>query len=211
MKRINKVDLEKYESRKRARLVNSLSGLKSANLIATKSNDGVANLSLVSSVVHIGADPALLGFIIRPDSVRRDTLENIRENHLCTLNHVNEKIVLNAHQASARYDSTINEFQECSLTEEYLDHFTVPYVAESIIKIGLKFVREVKIEENGTHFLIMGIENVYLPDETFLADGSIDFSQTMLMSISGLDTYHTIGKSKRLSYAKPFQKIQIIS
>ena len=47
--------------------MNSLSGIKSANLIATYSPKiNVANCALFSSVIHIGTNPAVIGFILRP-------------------------------------------------------------------------------------------------------------------------------------------------
>jgi len=51
------------KQRQRAHFINSLSGFKSANLIGTQSNAGMTNVSIVSSVIHLGADPAYIAFI----------------------------------------------------------------------------------------------------------------------------------------------------
>ncbi|CAD7816239.1 hypothetical protein CHRY9390_03129 [Chryseobacterium aquaeductus] len=67
------------EERKRTAMINSLSGFKSLNLIGTINKIGQTNLAIFNSVMHIGANPALMGFICRPDSVERDTLENIKQ------------------------------------------------------------------------------------------------------------------------------------
>jgi len=96
-------DFSKMEKRNRTRLINSLSGFKSINLCGTISKEGITNLSLISSVVHIGADPALMGFIMRPVTVRRDTHNNILETGHYTFNHLNAGIYKKAHQTSARY------------------------------------------------------------------------------------------------------------
>ena len=53
-------DLAQMEKRYRAQLINSLSGIKSANLVGTINKDRQTNLSIVSSVFHLGADPALM-------------------------------------------------------------------------------------------------------------------------------------------------------
>ena len=45
-------------------LINSCSGYKPANLIATVSKNGIENVAIFSSVVHIGSNPPLLGFIV---------------------------------------------------------------------------------------------------------------------------------------------------
>ena len=68
---------------KRLRLMNSITGIKSANLIGTISESGNTNVAIFSSVVHLGSDPALIGFVMRPDNnVKRDTLNNILEQFI---------------------------------------------------------------------------------------------------------------------------------
>ena len=41
-------------------LINSCSGYKPANLIATVSKKGVENVAIFSSVVHVGSNPPIL-------------------------------------------------------------------------------------------------------------------------------------------------------
>ena len=45
-------------------LMDSISGYKSANLVAIKSENGVTNLAILSSVVHSGFSSAILGFVL---------------------------------------------------------------------------------------------------------------------------------------------------
>ena len=45
-------------------LINSVTGIKSANLIGSISNNGIENVSVFSSVVHFGSEPPLLGMIL---------------------------------------------------------------------------------------------------------------------------------------------------
>lgn len=68
-----KDDISQLNSRIRGRLINSATGYKSANLIATKSKEGQPNVAVFSSVVHIGAHPPILGFVLRPTTVPRHT------------------------------------------------------------------------------------------------------------------------------------------
>lgn len=63
-------------------LMNSISGYKSANLIATKSEGGMSNVAIFSSVVHYGSSPAILGFVLRPTTVARNTYDNIKKNRI---------------------------------------------------------------------------------------------------------------------------------
>ena len=82
-------ELKKMERVKRLKLINSISGIKSANLIGTKSKNGISNLCIISSVTHIGSNPPLIGFISRPNNkVKRDTFNNISENPYFTINSV---------------------------------------------------------------------------------------------------------------------------
>ena len=63
MVRWTREELNTWPSRKRARTVNSLSGFKSATLVGTADQSGVNNLSVVSSVVHLGSSPAQMGMV----------------------------------------------------------------------------------------------------------------------------------------------------
>jgi flavin reductase (DIM6/NTAB) family NADH-FMN oxidoreductase RutF len=69
--RIDRSEIEKMGRIERLNLVNSCTGYKSANLIATISNEGKTNVAVFSSITHLGSDPALIGFILRPTTVPR--------------------------------------------------------------------------------------------------------------------------------------------
>jgi len=207
---ITEQEFRSFEERKRARFINSLSGFKSANLVGTKSKSGQTNLCIISSAFHLGANPALMGFVIRPDVTSRHTLDYMRETGFCSLNHVHEEIFERAHQTSARYEQNISEFSACNLEEEYINDFYSPFVKEAHIKIGLQLQREVTINENGTHLLICGIKSVSLPEKCLMEDGYIDIEKAGTVSVSALDTYHKTKKLARLSYAKVNKKVQKI-
>lgn len=202
----NTQSLNELEQRYRAHLINSLSGFKSANLLGTVDTNGQENLSIVSSVFHLGANPALFGMIIRPHSVPRHSFENLLETGFYTLNHVNGDIVTQAHQTSARYEKEQSEFTETGLTAEYLNDFKAPFVKESDIKMGLKLVSEQVIELNQTHLVIGELIALHCPDSVIQPDGFIDIEAANTVAITGLDSYHTTSKINRLSYAKPDSK-----
>ena len=196
----NILDLEKPF---RTNLINSLSGFKSANLIGTISTEGKTNLAIFSSVIHVGANPPLIGFLMRPVSVERHTYTNIKETNHFTINLINKEIYKQAHQTSARYEKDVSEFDECELTPEYTETIMAPYVKESKIKIGLRFVEEQEIKSNGTIFMVGEIQEIILPDEFVLADGFVDIEKAKTIVISGLDSYHQTMRILRLSYSKP--------
>ena len=205
-----KRDIAEMERRSRTRLVNSLSGFKSVNLCGTISKDGVTNLAIINSVVHIGADPALMGFIMRPVTVRRDTFNNILETGQYTFNHLNKAIFKKAHQTSARYPIEVSEFEAAKLTEIYSDVLKAPYVQESHIRIGLSFVEKIPIPVNGTTLMIGKIEEIFYPSDALSDDGYLDIEGAGSITSSSLDAYHTTQKLARLSYAKADRKIEVI-
>lgn len=196
-------DIEALPQRFRAAFVNSISGFKSASLIGTADQEGNTNLSIVSSVVHLGSNPALLGFIMRPPVVPRDGYENILETGLYTINHVGAEHVQKAHQTSARYPREVSEFEAVGLTAGYKGDFLAPYVEEASVRIGMRFVREVPIEENNTRLIIGRVAWVDFDDIALKDDGYLDLEALGTATISGLDSYHSTRRIARYSYAKP--------
>ncbi|GHG06362.1 flavin reductase family protein [Thalassotalea marina] len=203
LQHISRQQLDSFEQRYRAKLVNSLSGFKSANLIGTKCKAGIENLSIVSSVFHLGANPPLVGMINRPDTVRRDTLSNIKANQEFSINHVNAKIWQQAHQCSARYDKTISEFEAVGLKPQYINNFNCPFVHESEVKYGVSLIEIVDIKHNGTTMIVGEIQDIFVNEKALLDDGFIDIELLETIAVSSLDSYHLTTKLGRLAYAKP--------
>ncbi len=207
---ISNARIAEMPKRYRAAFVNSLSGFKSANLIGTTDSKGLHNLSIVSSVVHLGSDPALLGFIIRPPVVPRHSYENIIETGVYTINHVNQNIQKQAHQTSARYLKEESEFEKTGLTAGWVDDFIAPYVKESNLSMGMSLEQDVAIEANGTRLIIGRVEWVMLDQKWMGEDGFVNLVDAGTSAISGLDAYHLVNEPVRYSYAKPDQESQVI-
>lgn len=179
------------EKQYRTNLINSVSGFKSASLIGTIGADGRTNLSLFSSVIHVGANPPLLGLLMRPAPEERHTYRNIKRTSCFTVNHINVAMIRKAHQSSARYPDDVSEFDACGLTAEYSGIHTAPYVSEAVIKIGLSYREEQKLSSNGTVFVVGEIVEI------------IDIEKAGTVAISSLDGYHATKRVARLSHAKP--------
>lgn len=205
MKHFTGETINKLEKIKRANLINSIGGYKPANLIGTSARNGKTNLAIFSSVVHLGANPPLVGFIQRPTSggVERHTYENIRAAGVYTINHVHADFVRRAHYTSAKFDRAVSEFAACNLTEEFLENFAAPFVRESKIKIGLRFVEEIPIKLNGTILIVGEIEHLLLPGDALLEDGNVDLNLVEDICVSGLETYHEVRKIARFPFARP--------
>ena len=201
MKQFNSKDIEEMDRIFRLNLINSLSGYKSANLIGTK-NDSSENLAIFSSVIHLGSNPPLLGFIMRPHTVARHTLENIKATGFYTINHISAQMEERAHYSSASFEADQSEFELCNIVSEYLNNFPAPFVKESQIKIGMNLVQEIPIEINQTIMIIGKIQTVYLNEGTLKENGSLDLNHAEVLCISGLNDYHLPKQIASFPYAR---------
>ena len=198
-----KKDIEETPRKKRLNMINSISGIKPAVLIGTRSVGEVTNLSIVNSTVHIGTNPAMLGYILRPtQEVRRHTYENILENEVYTVNHIHKGFIENAHYTSAKFDADVSEFDACGLTEEYVNGFQAPFVKESVLKMGLRHVETVKITSNDTLLVIGAIEHLFIPDHIIDERGYLDLGAVDDVGISGLNSYYGLNKIAEFPYAR---------
>lgn len=204
----NRAQIDDMPQRYRANFVNSLSGPKSANVVGTIDDNGNTNLCLVTSVFHVGANPPLMGMLMRPHTVPRDTLENIKASGEYTINHVNSAYFKQAHQTSARYPREQSEFDATGLTALFSEAHSAPYVAQARVKIGLKTRQITKLDLNETELVIGEIVEVSVLEESLLDDGCIDLNVTDSVAASGLDTYHRLECLDKLSYAKPDEELR---
>jgi flavin reductase (DIM6/NTAB) family NADH-FMN oxidoreductase RutF len=200
---ISATDIAQFEKQYRTNLINGLGGIKSAILVGTQDSDGTNNLAIFSQVVHVGANPALMGILHRPVSVEKHTYENIVSQEYFTLNHVPEEKIHEAHQTSARYNRKQSEFEICGFKAEFTDRVKAPYVRESMLKIGLKLAELIPVSSNGTILIIGSIEEIIAEDGLIEAEGLINLNQTKTALVLGLETYYKAEKIVRLPYAKP--------
>ena len=209
MQHINTNQLNKMASRFRAHLVNSLSGFKSTNLIGTIDNDGHTNLAIFSSVVHLGASPALVGFVMRPNTVERHTLNNIKQTKEYTINQVSKDFWQAAHQTSAKYSKKQCEFESTGLTPVFQAPIKPPFVKESKLKYAVTLKEIIPISLNQTAFIIGEITDIICQPNSITDDGYIDLDSLGTVANSGLDSYHNTQPLGRLKYAKPNQPIEL--
>ena len=201
---------EQLDRRWRATFVNSLSGFKSAALIGTRSARGLENVSIFSQIVHLGAAPALLGILFRPDSVERHTLSNLRDTGKATLNLIPSDHAAAAHQTSARYAADLSEFQGAGLTPAYLQGFEAPFVQESPVRAALALAEEHTLSINGTILVICRLLGAEVPEEIMQADGYVDLGGAGILTTNGLDAYHSTQLLGRYAYAKADQAPRLL-
>lgn len=195
-------DIKNLPRIKRLNLINSITGVKPANLIGTRSNVN-SNLAIISSIVHLSTNPPLLSFMLRPDhKVRRHTYENIKSEGFFTINNITDNFIEQAHYTSAKFDREVSEFKECNFTEEYLSDFTSPFVKESSLKLGMSYVESVFIKSSNTVMVVGKIEHIYISEQAINKDGLVDLEVLKTVGISGLNSYYKLKKLADFPYAR---------
>ncbi len=145
----------------------------------------------------------MLGLINRPDSVQRDTLQNIIETKEYTLNYVRSKEYEKAHQTSARYDKGISEFEKVGFEELSHPFCFAPFVKDSVVSIAMNLEEIIPIKINGTVMIVGSITQVLIAAEMIETDGFVALSKEDVLISQGLDAYFVSKPIGRLPYAKP--------
>jgi flavin reductase (DIM6/NTAB) family NADH-FMN oxidoreductase RutF len=200
---IHKNEIAQMEQRYRTAFINSLAGFRQAVLVGTRSADDHTNLAIFNSLIHLGANPALFGLISRPDSVPRDTLQNITDTKAYTLNFIRSAHYKKAHQTSARYPKTVSEFEKAGFTPSYQSVSHAPFVEEAVVKIAMKFEDSISIPLNGTVLIIGSVLQVDIDENLVGDDGFVNLSASDVLISQGLDAYFVSKEIGRLPYAKP--------
>ena len=202
---LNQTHFAKMDTRYRAALINSITGYKPANLVGTADTEGHTNLAIMTSAVHLGSNPPLVALVLRPGQEERHTLWNILNTGCYSINHVNPDIIEQAHQTAARYSRDVSEFAATGLTPRWREGFAAPLVAEANVCLGLVLREHQQLEINATHLLIGEIDFIELPEACLQEDGQLDLVAAESVAVSGLDSYHSTQRLKRMAYAKPDQ------
>lgn len=203
MHHFEKSALEELSKIYRLNLINSVTGYKSAHLLGTTSPSGVDNLAVFSSVVHLGSNPALVGFILRPTNVPRHSHANMKSTGVFTLNSISKVQIKDAHHTSAKYPEEISEFDQTHFKPERKAGWEAPYVQGAPIQMGCRYVNEYLIAENDTLLIVGSIEHLYIQEELLGTDGWVQLDKGEIVSINGLDGYALPKLVDRFEYARP--------
>jgi len=199
---LNENDLKDLERKYRLNLINSLTGVKPANLIGTRSKDEQDNLAIFSSLVHLGSNPAQIGMVTRPQTdILKDTYANILETGVYTVNHISESFIKKAHYTSAKLKKQDSEFDVMNLKREFIGDFAAPFVAESSVKIGMRHLKSMDLP-NGCIFIIGEIVLLELSDEYINEKGQLDLAAYDAVGISGLNSYYALTKLATFPYVR---------
>ena len=196
-------ELEGLSKIYRLNLINSVTGYKSAHLIGSISPSGDENLAVFSSIIHLGSNPALIGFILRPKTVPRNSHANMKSTGVFTLNAISSNQIEDAHHTSAKYPDNISEFDQTNLEPEIKEGWNAPYVKGAQIQIGCTYVNEYLIKENDTVLVVGKIKHLFIEEKLLGKDGWIQLDKGDIVSINGLDGYAIPTLIKRFEYARP--------
>ena len=203
MQHFSKENIDALATRYKNNLINSISGYKSANLIGTRNNAGNTNLAVFNSVVHLGSNPALLGFILRPTTVPRHSYQNMKETGVFTINHISKDQIEDAHHSSAKYAEDISEFDQTNLEAEYKADCLAPFVKGAPVQIACRYVNDYLIKENDTLLVVGAIEHLFVQEEMLLEDGYVQLDKGKVVTVNGIDGYALPQLLARFPYARP--------
>ena len=164
---------------------------------------GQANLAIFSNLVHIGADPALIGFINRPTEAAPHTLANIQATEFYSVNHIHPGIYEKAHQTSAKYPEHISEFEALGLTPLFRPGISAPFVEESHIQYLLKLEEVIPIKLNGTFLVVGSLQQAFIPEKIMDEDGYLSIEKANSLCSLGINGYYVTKFLDKLPYAKP--------
>lgn len=199
---LRKEAIEKLDRKYKLNLINSITGIKPANLVGTRSKNGEDNVAIFSSVVHLGSNPAQIALIMRPQGEnRRDTYDNILETNYYTINHVSESFIKNAHYTSAKLEKADSEFEKMNMDKEFIDGFHAPFVKNSYVKIGMKHLESIPLP-NGCIFVIGAVEVIICQDDAVNELGQLDLETYACAGVSGLNTYYSLKKLETFPYIR---------
>ena len=193
-------DIKNIESRTRSELINKISGFKSPVLVGTVNSNGIYNLSIISSIFHIGSNPPLLGMILRPYTEKYShTLKNILSSQQFTISHIHHELIDQAHRCSKKFPDNVSEFKCVGLNPILYqqDDWVAPAVSESKIRLGLSLNRKIDLP-NKCNLIVGNLEWIE-SHESLLNDNKISFESNNI-SVLGLYNYYKNTELLRLDY-----------
>ena len=118
--------------------------------IGSVSASGVRNLAPFSFFNAVAASPPTVLFsTIRAGGARKDTLSNVEETGVFTVNVVTEETVEAMNVTSGRYDPSVDEFELAGLTAVAGNVIDAPMVAEAKANLECRLSQVVPIGTDG--------------------------------------------------------------
>lgn len=197
---IDKVDLAKMDKRYRTALVNSIGGVRQA-FIGITGSDGKWNAGTFSNVTHVGAHPAQISVLFRPDNGQRHTYTNYKKQEQLTLVSLpfseNERI----HNCSANAPEGVFEWTALGGEVSQIENWSHPIPTKALWAIELKFIEEFQLN-NGCIYTVGTIQRIGIGKDTFISEqGYLNFEHSPTLAL-GLNSYLSTGQRADRPYPK---------
>ena len=135
------------------------------------------NLITVAWTGVVNSDPPMLSVSIRP---QRHSYAQIRESGAFCLNLIDRRLCKAADLCGVRSGRDVDKFALCGLTPREGEGFPAPALAEAPAFLCCRVDRVIPL---GSHDLFLArIEQVYVRDDLFDADGSLHMARASLVA-----------------------------
>ena len=135
------------------------------------------NLITVAWTGVVNSDPPMLSVSIRP---QRHSYAQIRESGAFCLNLIDRRLCKAADLCGVRSGRDVDKFALCGLTPREVEGFPAPALGEAPAFLCCRVDRVIPL---GSHDLFLArIEQVYVRDDLFDADGSLHMARANLVA-----------------------------
>ena len=198
-KSYHKAEITSLEKRFRTALLNTSSGIRTAFLAITQGEHGW-NTAVLSNITHVGAHPAQMSILFRPDNGQRHTLDHYRRTGIVTLAALPYEAALLVHGTSASYPENTCEWTALGGELSHPEGWTHPVPKEALWAVELQWLEHFELS-NGCLYTVgevqrLGYTEAALPS----AKGEVVASNALLAQ--GLMSYLKAVEPLSLEYAK---------
>lgn len=190
--------LSALDKRVRTALINTCGGIRTA-FVGISGSDGVWNAGTFSNVTHVGAHPAQISVLFRPDNGARHTYTNYKSTGRLTLVVLPFSEHEQVHNASVNAPEGVFEWAHIGGSAQELEGWSHPIPQEALWAIELSFVEEFTLG-NGCIYTVGAIEKIgFGAHASVLLDGTVDFQSSPALAL-GLQTYLEAGNRQARPY-----------
>ena len=200
MKKVTAAEIKGFEKHYRTSFINSLSGIRTAFIGITEDDRGRRNAATLSNVTHVGADPAQMSILFRPDNGKRHSLSNYRNQGRITLVCMPFSKSSSVHEVSMNAPEGVFELEIVGESYKEYPEWAHPLPTAYLYAIELAFVEAFTLN-NGCVYTVGEIQNIALGHDVQVCDqGKVMFKQSPTLAI-GLQQYTGIASdSKHIPY-----------
>ncbi len=191
--------LDRLERQARTTLINSLSGVRTAFIAITADSQGRLNASTLTNVTHVGAHPAQMSILFRPDNGKRHTLQNFLNGSPLTLVCMPFNKLNLVHEVSMNAPKGTFELDVLEASTCHVEGCPHPLPKDYLYAISLDFVERFTLN-NGCIYTVGQINSIATGAAlTVDEEGQIYFDAPPTLAI-GLQQYTTTETAIKLPY-----------